>query len=81
MGEWKATIDISEEHEAFENGDMTIEQVAKTVAEKLGETAFKEDLADLIVALGDCHDVEDYDDILNEVYDFADMNKLWVRTL
>lgn len=81
MADWKHVIDMSHEHERYEFGEIAAPDVARKLAAQLMESPYHEDLADMICMLSDCEDAEDYDAILEELYDFGDEgHRLFVRT-
>ena len=81
MADWKHTVELGDLHRKFDAGEIGIETVALGLAGRLKETPYAEDLADLIDELEMVSDVEDYDYILEQVYDFGDADhQLWINT-
>ena len=91
MNNWKTTIKIDDLHEARRSGEMTIQQVARALAERLKKNRYAKDgphmcfaILDVIDGLEDMAEapestVDDYDQCLAELYDFGDAGKrIWV---
>lgn len=86
---WKYTVDIKDLHDGFNENKLSIVEVAHGVAAKLKELKNKsslnfEPISDAIYALevfDETLTANDYDDILSDVYDWADNNKVWINHL
>jgi hypothetical protein len=80
MTNWKTKVVLTDLHEAFEGGDITVSEVAEALADRLEKNPYHKDLEDLIEELrsGDLTEVDDYDDVLMELYDFGDEDhRIW----
>ncbi len=86
---WKATIKIGDLHARYQAGELPIVEVAKQLAdrvEKYRDKTFLEEsdewceLDDIIFWFReDVQDVNDYDGVLAELYNWADEgHRLWV---
>lgn len=95
MANWKHTLEIKDEWQATKAGEMTIAQFATVAAEKIkalpvfGADGQIEDIVEnleLLAADAD-PDVEEFDGIWNELYNWADQvvgdwndKMCWIRT-
>jgi hypothetical protein len=90
---WQASIDVWDIHGSYQSGDITIDECAVKLAERLesyrDKTNFSidsdefEELTELATQLRyDVEgDVENYDGILCDIYDWADEGKrLWLSS-
>ena len=89
MANWRSKIDVKTEWAAFENDDLTVQQVARLMVEKLNKIPhfLKDDDLGLIVeqfeSIAEEKHVEegDFDSVLRELYDWADDgHRLWIAT-
>ena len=79
MTKWRSVVVIGDLHKSHENGEITINEVARRLEECLAANRFKEALHGFRKRLLMVEDVEEYDDILEELYDFADDgHKIWL---
>lgn len=76
MANWKTNIPIGDLHEEFENGLKTVQEVGKELAARLRKSPHAQDdrIIDLVDQLEALDDVEDYDYLLQELYDFGDQD-------
>jgi hypothetical protein len=93
MTNWKSTIRIGDLHAAFQNNEITIQELGRRVAERCKLNKFidrelEDDLGswhicDAIDALGaGVEDVHEYDDCLKALYDFGDDDHMiWIDTI
>lgn len=82
MANWKCTVDISDLYKKFENGTLTIEQVAKEVYNRCMKTKYNTDteFVNIISGFLILEDIEKYDDVLMSLYDYADVDyRLWIE--
>jgi len=89
MREWKSTINITDEFEAYNNdSSVSIDALGKKVAEKIRANKFfnHPDHNDELSAIADKFEEECYDEIeefnshLHDLYDYGDMDKLiWIE--
>jgi hypothetical protein len=91
MTNWKTTLDIADLHQAHRAGDITIQEVAAGVAKRFKKNRFAkedegfqaEDIIDWLEDLAEDPNAtpNDYDGVLNELYNFADWDhRIWVKT-
>ena len=84
MANWKETLDVSDLIEAFENGKKTIEQIAEAGFERCKKLSCYSDpeFKAIISDLSNIDDEDDYDDIMDAIYDYGDVgNRLWVKII
>jgi hypothetical protein len=90
MADWKETVNIKDLHEGFNEGTFGIAHVAGEIAKRLRKTRSAKDpsMLDIIEQFeslaedSDDANVSEYDDILEQLYDFADGgHRLWVKTV
>jgi hypothetical protein len=89
MPNWKYNIRIGDLHGDYENGDKTIQEVAGVLAKRLRKSVKENDIG---MGLLDCienleglaedpeADADAYDDVLGELYYYADRDHLiWLN--
>lgn len=82
---WKTKVHLEDLHSAFHDGKITIQEVAAGVAKRLKLNKYAEELEEIIdyfISLSEDPeaDVEEYDYVLGELYDFADFDhRIWVN--
>ncbi len=91
MGQWKFSIDVSEEWDTAEacfSGNGTGQAVIKKFIDELRKLPqdTQQSASDLVPQLMALYEEHDFDnDIFNavwqEVYDWADANRVWVQTI
>lgn len=85
MQNWKHQIELGDLHNKHEKGELTIQEVGKQLGNRLEKLRLKyypEDwhLEEYVWWLhDDVNDVNDYDNILAEIYDWADDNRVWLN--
>lgn len=91
--DWDSEVNVADLHAAHQARKVTIQYVAKRVAERLKNNKYHddEDLKDIIaqfdeIAESDSRDqataVVEYDSALRELYDWGDTDKrIWVNSL
>lgn len=96
---WASVIDVKQEYSQFQDGDITIDDLAKSLAAKIRQNKFAkaaEDpdsngeffrYAEDLLEIAECFehdvngDVDEYDEILNNLYDLADVDRrIWIAT-
>lgn len=81
MAEWKHVIDISDSFYKYSTGKVTVREAADDLIEKLRRSPYVHDLVGMIWNLTDCDDAEEFDELLEELFDFGDDNhKLFIQT-
>jgi hypothetical protein len=84
---WKYTIDISLQHKLYQQGKLTLEELKKQVSKIFLDAANVLDkerwiaLVDFSRSFLLVEDIDEYDDVLEQVYDWADTNRVWINTL
>lgn len=96
MTDWMNKVDLFDLHnsadieDALDNSQIDIEQVSKATAQKLSDIrplrgANRHQIRqfdEIIEYFERCTDVEEYDTILEQLYDLGDENRLiWVNTM
>jgi FMN phosphatase YigB (HAD superfamily) len=85
MPKWEKTLEVKDLWEKYENDEINIEDLSKQVAKRL-ETLYPGDdrwmdIQDFIDRFECVEDVEEFDDILDELYDWGDNgHRLWIKT-
>jgi hypothetical protein len=81
--EWVKTVDVSS---VFHNDDMDFDDKVDAIVD-IFRKEFPSDISDLYWELADileclesATDVDDFDSIWNEMYDWADENHIWIKT-
>ncbi len=76
MAKWIYRLEIGDLHRRYEENTLSTERLGKEVAARLREhPAFKiyqEDLAWIVEKFEEVQEIEDYDDALEDLYDWAD---------
>jgi hypothetical protein len=85
---WKYTINIAAEHAAYQAEEIDVPELGRQVAAKIQTCqAYRSDrslrgIADQFAALNDNSDINDYDNILAELYNWGDWQKTcWIETI
>jgi hypothetical protein len=87
MSKWDYKIDLTAPFVKFELGEMTVEQVSANVHSILRNFVDANpdldcyDIEDTIDSLKYCNDADDFDNLMADLYDFADYNRLWIDTM
>ena len=90
MGQWNYKLDVKEPWRQRQEGEITIQQLAATVAKRLVKVDFhdedinfdRDDFVDELLGLSETLSAtaDDFDDVLARLYDFADEHRLWIAT-
>ena len=77
MSKWVNRLDLKDLWKAEDEGKLTIQQVAKQVARRIRKMhcykKYEEELEDIAISFEICSDdVEEFDSILSDLYDWAD---------
>ena len=79
MAKWIYKLELKDLWEAKEEGKISISELGKAIADRIRNSKFfkrkihEEALIDLVLEFDDCSDdVEEFDDILAQLYDWAD---------
>lgn len=82
MPTWKNTIRIGDLHEDYQAGNLSIQKVGVELARRLKVKRIEDawgELEEIIERFESVDDVEDYDNVLRDLYDFGDSGHLlWV---
>lgn len=84
MIRWNYTLNIKEEWEQAKNDEISVQELAKIIAEKTKKFKLEDfDKDDLIFELeefskDDSLDKDDFDELWNQYYDWADSRRVWV---
>lgn len=81
MSNWKYRICLSDLRAKYEEKEITIVELSLKISERLRtlkikqeDTRYKNDLKDIIIEfVTSCNDTEDFDCILNKLYDWGDI--------
>lgn len=81
---WKHTIDIKAAWQQAENAEISANELAKVLSERLRECPVEEAAAhaDLFESLAQREDLTDelFDAAFSDMYDWADDNRVWIAT-
>ena len=90
MANWKHEIDLSDLYAKYENDDIDghemiacLHQAFRTFIDSNPKTAdyvYFRSFEDAVDELESTDDIDDADYLLNTIYDFADANRIWVKT-
>jgi hypothetical protein len=88
MADWKTVLDISDLHSAYKRGDLLPSALAKSVVERLKKNKFAlleaetySEVEEIIFEFNDVDDIDDYDEALEQLYDFANIDhRIWIKT-
>lgn len=89
MPNWKSTVIVQDLHQAHQAGTMSIQEVARQLAERLKKNKFSDE-PELEEVIDNFEDMakdpdttaDDYDMILSELYSFADDDhRIWVKAI
>jgi hypothetical protein len=85
MANWKQTLNISAEWALAKNHEITPQELARKIADKLIKLEtdpFLEEIIDQFEDLAEAEDVtfNDFDYIMAELYNWADSNLVWIKT-
>ena len=84
MAKWKYVLDVSDLWEKGKARTISPQELGAGLADRLGELDQDNDLLQIRRELWDLTDestYDDFDDILEKLYDWADENhKLWLQT-
>lgn len=86
MPNWRFKIDISDFHTGLREGDISTRELAKGVAERVRSSQayviYFGDLEDIAAEFDEAETLDEYDEALRRLYDFADVeHRIWVNTL
>jgi hypothetical protein len=81
---WNKTVDVSS---VFHNDDMSFIERRDAIVKKFRDAwpvSFTEDesleINDILDELEETEDVEEFNSVWDEVYDWADYRKVWIKT-
>lgn len=78
---WDRRIDLSD---VFHNEEMTFEQRRNAIVARLRASAWlkgrADGLTDLVDELADTADGDEFDGPWDEIYDYADVERVWIAT-
>ncbi len=88
MANWKTTLDISDLWSKFDDGDLSVQELASKIAQRLESNEFygDDDLVEIVynfVSLAEDSNAEDddFDYIMQDLYDYADVeHRIWIKT-
>lgn len=78
MASWKYILDIKTEWEQCKENKITVQELGKIISKKLIEVSssmsddLKYEAEDIAECFNSVEDVEDFDSLMNDLYDFAD---------
>ena len=87
MAQWFHTLNIKEEWHQAKNNEITVQQLSEIIVKKLKKIKIdsfeKDDLIMEFIEFSEDKslDKDDFDDLWNEFYDWADSNRVWVKIL
>ena len=78
MANWKNKLEIGDLHRAYQSQELSITELAIKLADRLVKAPFylrhKNILQSIILDLADVESVDNYDNCLEALYDWADVN-------
>lgn len=80
MARWKHTLDLSD---VFHDGSRTFEERRTLIVARIRNASFYDidgDCADIIDDLSNSPNHHNFDYFWNQFYDWADDNRVWVKT-
>ena len=86
MANWKHILDLRDTWKDFDEGHITIEELGKEVAKRIRNLPcykkYVDELEDIEDNFEFCvGDIENFDNYLKDLYDFADFDhRLWIKT-
>lgn len=80
MANWKTRLDLKDLWSAYDENRLTVQEVAEAVAERLVEQFSDIDVEELADQFATCEDVEEFDGVMHDLYDWADEVRCWVAT-
>jgi hypothetical protein len=86
MKQWKFAIKIGDLHAKARRGELTPNELGEAVAARLRaslayKTRFREPLEGIADQFGGADDLDEYDDVLEQLYDWGDVDKTcWIDT-
>jgi len=75
MGKWITLLDITDLYGALAAGTITISKMAQTIAERLEQNSYADQLTDVIRMFRAATTTRDVDAALQELWDFADVDR------
>lgn len=90
MAHWKAQLELKDVWKKYEDGEMTIAEVAGVVAERLKATPYVDNFQmseiieqfTCIAADGKEARLKEFEELMDELYDFGDCDhRLWINTI
>ena len=89
MAKWNHTLDVKMEWQQAEKDEITIQQLASAAAKKLSKIDFKDEdvnfnrdeFVDELEGLSEdlTASKDDFDNVLERLYDFSDEYRLWIK--
>ena len=76
MRNWKRTVSIKDLIDPSQPADIVADNIRKRLVHAFGSPDFA--LANIITDLGSVGTVEECDDLLDRLYDWADTNDVWL---
>ncbi len=80
---WHVTIKLGD---FFRSDDLTVEEKAKEIVKRIRDSRWRDIsgsqllLDDLLEELGSVADAAEFDYVWNEIYDLADIDRVWIET-
>lgn len=83
MTRWRHNLKVGDLHAAYQEGSLSPEQLgnklAKRILSKRWFDRYRDDLEPIVSALEDCANIDEYDEALEDLYDWADQDhRCWV---
>ena len=84
VANWKYRLELSDLWKAKKEGKLTIEELAKQVAQRIRRLPcyekYEEELLDIVLGFEHCvNNLDDFDNVLEQLYDWADIPLLTRR--
>jgi hypothetical protein len=92
MAQWRKVLHIASEWKQAKEHEITIQQLAKSIADKLKEfdpDSMDDDIQYFIESFNsisnssnnDGSEIETFDEVMESLYNWADMNSCWIETI
>ena len=87
MNKWKHQVSIASLHKQYQAGELSPQELANSVASlletfilpKFPDDYNLEEIIDWFNYFQEADTINDYDDILRELYNWADDNRVWIN--
>lgn len=81
MSRWKHSVELKDLLEIADDADLTdddVNHIGNKIHERISKLECFNDF-DIIDEFKEVYDIEDFDNIIEELYDYADYNRIWIE--